>query len=729
VDAEAILRHDLGMARLAPLALVSLLACGHKPPVAPPPLAPPPVPVTADVAPAPPAVAPVEDPYLWLEDVTSDRALAWARAQNAKSTVELEATPGFAAARDRARAIMDSKDKIPYVAKRGAFLYNLWTDADHPRGLWRRTTLAEFRKPAPKWETILDIDALGKAEGESWVYEGVDCLYPKYERCLISLSRGGADAVVVREFDVVTKAFVPGGFLVPEAKSAVGWKDLDTVYVGTDFGPGSMTSSGYPRIAKEWKRGTPLASATTIFEGEPTDVSAGVVRQFDHGKIRDFATRGTSFFTNQTFLRGAAGFAKLDKPDDASISFWDDQVMIALRTAWTVGDQTWPAGSLLVAPAADFLAGKRAFQALFTPTPHSSLAGATPLKSIVLINELDDVHNNLYVWRRSKGRWARTPVATPPLSAFNAWAWDDDANDDYWFSGSNFLTPATLELQRGAAKHREVLKRSPTYFDAKGLEVTQHFATSKDGTRVPYFQIGKQALPADGSTPTLIEGYGGFEVSLTPYYAGALGAAWLERGGVYVVPNLRGGGEYGPAWHTDAIKLKRQNVYDDFAAIAQDLIDRKVTSPAKLGIRGGSNGGLLVGVMMTERPELFGAVVCMAPLLDMKRYHKLLAGASWMDEYGNPDDPTEWAAIAAYSPYQNVKAGVTYPRVLFTTSTRDDRVHPGHARKMMARMVEQGHDALFYENIEGGHGGAADSAQEAYLVTLTYAFLAKQLGL
>ncbi|MCE9580063.1 MAG: prolyl oligopeptidase family serine peptidase [Deltaproteobacteria bacterium] len=718
------------MVRFAPLALVPLFACGHAPPAPPPAPSPvPAVPVKAEVPPAPPAAAPDEDPYLWLEEVTSDRALAWARAQNAISTAELEAVPGFAAQRDRARAIMDSKDKIPFVSKRGKYLYNTWTDADHPRGLWRRTTLAEYRKAEPHWETVLDIDALGKAEGESWVFEGADCLYPKYERCLISLSRGGADATVVREFDTVKKAFVDGGFTLPEAKTSVGWKDLDTLYVGTDFGPGSLTSSGYPRIAKEWKRGTPLASATTIFEGEPTDVSAGVSRQWDHGKIRDFAYRGTSFFTNVTLLHGAAGFTKLDKPDDASIGFWDDQVMITLRTAWTVGGKTWPAGSMLVAPEADFLAGKREFQALFTPTPHSSLAGAITLKTAVLVNELDDVHNSLYLWRRSKGHWARTPVAAPPLSAFNAWAWDEDESDDYWFSGSNFLTPSTLELEHGGAKHREVLKRSPSYFDAKGLEVSQHFATSKDGTRVPYFQIGKKDLPADGSTPTLIEGYGGFEVSLTPFYSGVLGASWLERGGVYVVPNLRGGGEYGPAWHTDAIKLKRQNVYDDFAAIAQDLIDRKVTRPAKLGIRGGSNGGLLVGVMMTERPDLFGAVVCQAPLLDMKRYHKLLAGASWMDEYGNPDDPTEWAAIAAYSPYQNVKAGVTYPRVLFTTSTRDDRVHPGHARKMMARMLEQHHDAIYYENIEGGHGGAADSVQRAYLTTLTYAFLAKQLGL
>jgi prolyl oligopeptidase len=678
---------------------------------------------TPDDPPAPP-----EDPYLWLEDVTSDKALDWARAQNATSMKELEAVPGFAEQRARTLSILDSKDKIPYVSKRGKHYYNFWTDADHPRGLWRRTTLAEYAKAKPKWEVVLDIDALGKDEGESWVYEGSNCLYPKYERCLVSLSRGGADAVVVREFDVVTKAFVKDGFTLPEAKTDVGWKDLDTIYVGTDFGPGSLTTSGYPRIAKEWKRGTPLAEAVTIFEGETTDVSAGVTRQWDHGKIRDFAYRGPTFFTNIMYLRGDDGFTKLDKPDDAGISFWDDQVMISLRTDWTAGGKTWPAGSMLVGSAKDYLAGKRELTALFTPTAHSSLAGVTALKTVVLVNELDDVHNNLYLWKRSKKGWKRTQVKTPALSAFNAWAWDDDENDDYWFSTSNFLTPSTLELQKGKGK-RKVMKRTPAYFDTKGLEVTQHFVTSKDGTRVPYFQVAKKDLPLDGSTPTLIEGYGGFELSLSPYYSALAGASWLEKGGVYVVPNLRGGGEYGPSWHLQAIKHDRQRVYDDFAAIAEDLIARKVTQPAKLGIRGGSNGGLLVGVMMTERPDLFGAVVCMAPLLDMKRYHKLLAGASWMDEYGNPDDPADWEWISKYSPYQNVKAGVKYPRVLFTTSTRDDRVHPGHARKMMARMVEQGHDALFYENIEGGHGGAADSAQAAYLNTLTYAFLGQQLGL
>jgi prolyl oligopeptidase len=676
--------------------------------------------------PAPTPTSP-EDPYLWLEDVTAEKSLAWARDLNAKSAAELEAVPGFEETRARILSILDSKDKIPYVVKSGKWLYNLWTDAEHPRGLYRRTTLAEYRKKSPKWETVLDIDALGAAEGESWVFEDIDCMYPKFERCLVSLSRGGADAKVVREFDVIKKQFVQDGFTLPEAKSIVSWKDLDTIYVGTDFGPGSMTSSGYPRIAKEWTRGTPLTEAKTIFEGEPNDMAAEVVRHWDHGKPTDLAIRQVTFYSLEVHLRGAEGFTKVDKPDDALLSFWNDQVMVRLRSDWNVGGKTWPAGSLITAPRADYLAGKRDFVALFTPTEHTSLSGTTELQSIVLVNELEDVHNRLYAWKHGKKGWKRSEVKTPKLAAFGATPFDDDRSDDYWFTTSDFLTPTTLELAHGAK--RELMKKSPSYFDSKGLEVTQHFVASKDGTKIPYFQISKKDLKLDGAAPTLLYGYGGFEISLRPSYKASVGAAWLEKGGVYILANLRGGGEYGPAWHQAGLKTKRQVIYDDFAAVAEDLIARQVTSPAKLGIMGGSNGGLLVGVMMTQRPDLFGAVVCSVPLLDMKRYHLLLAGASWMAEYGNPDDPTEWAAIAKYSPYQNVKKGVKYPRVLFTTSTRDDRVHPGHARKMAARMIEQEHDVLYYENIEGGHGGAADNKQLAHLSALEYSFLAKQLGL
>ncbi len=706
------------------LLVIAMLGCGSssKPPAGAGPITP-----IGPIGPSAPTAAPArpEDPYLWLEEVEDAKALDWARARNVTSQATLEAVPGFAATRQRIRALMDAKDRLPYVHKQGRWLYNFWQDAQHVRGIYRRTTLAEYAKEAPRWETIVDVDALNTAESATWVWSGMSCLEPKYEKCLVHLSRAGGDSTVVREFDLATKRFVANGFTLPEGKHSIAWKDDETVFVGTDFGPGSMTSSGYPRIAKEWKRGTSLGAAITMYEGKPSDVSVNAARQWDHGRTYDLITRGVTFFSDETYLWDGKAAKKIDKPDDVSVTVWAGHLLFTPREDWVLGATTWPAGSLLAIDMADHLAGGRAFTSLFTPSPTTSLGDVTVTRTKLYLHTLEDVRDGLTMWSRTgTGRatkWKSEKVATPPAVTLGISAWDDEENDDYWISEEGFLTPSTLSLVKAGQKHG--LKHVQARFDASGLEVTQHFVTSKDGTRVPYFQVSKRGLALDGTTPTLIEGYGGFEISEQPFYSGALGIAWFERGGVYVVPNLRGGGEYGPRWHTAATKLNRQRVYEDFAAVAEDLIARKVTSPAKLGIKGGSNGGLLVAVMMTERPELFGAVVCSAPLLDMKRYHKLLAGASWMDEYGDPDVPEEWAAIAKYSPYQNVHAGTNYPPVLFTTSTRDDRVHPGHARKMAARMIEQHHDVLFYENTEGGHAGAADNGQRAYLSTLEYAFL------
>jgi len=682
-------------------------------------------------APVPVAVAPpVEDPYLWLEKIDDSKSLEWARDQNLRSKSALEAVPGFKEGQARVLAILDAKDKVPYAGKMGKYLYNFWRDGASPRGLWRRTSYADYATDKPKWETVIDVDALNKAESASWVWNGDACLYPKYERCLIFLSRGGGDSIVVREFNLAKKTWVDDGFKLPESKSSIAWKDDNTVFVSTNFGPGSMTNSGYPRLTKEWKRGTPLSAATTIFEGKDTDVDIAAARQWDHDRTHDVIGRGLSAFANETFLWDGKTATKIDKPDSADISFWDDQVLITLRKDWVLGGTTWPAGSLLAANERDYFAGGRAFTPLFTPTPTTSLNGVTTTKTKLYVQTLEDVRDGLVAWTRTgagKARtWKWTKIPPPAGTSFSVGAWDGDENDDYWMFESGFLMPSTVSLVKNGKKIE--LKHAKARFDASGLEVTQHFVTSKDGTRVPYFMVGKKDMTLDGNNPAVIEGYGGFEISLTPTYSSLTGALWLERGGVYVVPNLRGGGEYGPKWHQAATKLNRQRVYEDFAAIAEDLIANKVTSPAKLGIMGGSNGGLLVGVMMTERPELFGAVVCEAPLLDMKRYSQLLAGASWMEEYGDPAVPGEWAAISKYSPYQNVHKETRYPPVLFTTSTRDDRVHPGHARKMAARMIEQGHDVLFYENIEGGHAGAADNGQRAFMSTLAYAFLWKQLG-
>ncbi|MEO8699921.1 MAG: prolyl oligopeptidase family serine peptidase [Kofleriaceae bacterium] len=674
--------------------------------------------------------AAVDDPYLWLEEVDAEKSLAWARERNKASKAELEAVPGFTQSRDRIRAILDSKEKTPYVNKRGNFYYNFWRDAQNAKGLIRRTTLAEYKKKEPTWETVLDLDALAAKEKESWVFKGAPCVYPTYDRCLIQLSRGGGDAVVVREFDYVKKQFVDDGFVLPEAKSEVSWKDRDTVYVATDFGAGSMTASGYPRILKEWKRGTKLADATTVYETKATDIGVGGGRSWDHGTSYDLIGRAITFFSSETFLRDAAGkLTKLDIPVDANADVWNANLLVTLRSDWKTGEQTWPRGALLAMPLAEFLAGKRTFTMLFEPAPNKSLDGTAGLKSALVINELEDIKNKIYVWTQKAGAWSKQPlgklaVGTTAISAVES----ASVSDDYWLIHTDYLTPSTLSL--GAlGKPVTALKTSPAFFDAKGLHVEQHFATSKDGTKIPYFQVSRQTIKLDGSNPTILYGYGGFEVSLTPGYDPISGSMWDERGGVYAVANIRGGGEYGPAWHQAALGHNRQRAYEDFIAVAEDLIARKVTSTPHLGTIGGSNGGLLMGVMLTQRPDLFGAIVCAVPLLDMKRYHKLLAGASWMEEYGDPEKPEDWAVLSKYSPYQNVKAGVKYPRTLFTSSTRDDRVHPGHARKMVARMLEQGHDVLYYENIEGGHGGAADNEQAAFMQAIEYAFFAKQLGL
>jgi prolyl oligopeptidase len=670
-----------------------------------------------------------EDPYLWLEEVTGDKALTWVRAQNERSLKEL-ATAEQESLKKRLLEIYDSKEKIPFVTKRGNYLYNFWRDDKSVRGIWRRTTLDQYRRKEPRWETLLDIDELAKKENENWVYQGTSCLRPKYERCLISLSRGGGDAEVVREFDTRTRTFVKDGFYLPEAKSSVDWKDENTIYVGTDFGPGSLTSSGYPRIAKLWKRGTPLSEAQTLYEGQATDVSVNAGRAWFQGRHLDLVERGIGFYESETFFlpdKEGGSLEKLDRPSDAIVSFFQEFLLLQLRSDWTVGGKTYPAGALLAANLKDYRAGKRELEMLYEPGKNHSLSGYSGTKNALLLSVLEDVHTQVRVVRHARGRWSAETMSVPGLGSYSANAFDDEEGDRYWFGVSDFLEPAGLELGDLRGGKRQRLKSGPVFFSSDGLEAKQFFTTSKDGTRIPYFQVARKELALDGNNPVLLTGYGGFEIPLLPSYNASVGAAWLEQGGVYVVANIRGGGEYGPTWHKAGLKQNRQRVYDDFIAVAEDLIRRKVTRPQKLGIEGGSNGGLLMGVMFTQRPDLWGAVVCSVPLLDMKRYHKLLAGASWMSEYGDPDKPDEWEAIARYSPYQNVKKDAKYPRILFTTSTRDDRVHPGHARKMVARMLEQGHDLLYYENIEGGHAGAANNPQRAHLVALGFEYLKKQL--
>jgi prolyl oligopeptidase len=690
------------------------------------------------------------DPHLWLEEVEGVAALDWVRQRNARTQSVLQATPGFEATRTRLRAILDSKDRIPAIVRRGAWFYNFWQDAAQPRGVWRRTTLAEFRKLEPTWEVLLDLDALAKLEGENWVWAGADCLGPQYRHCLISVSRGGADAKVVREFDSVAKVFVRGGFELPEAKSDVTWIDIDALYVGTDFGPGSMTASGYPRIVKRWQRGTPLALAQTVFEGEVQDVAAGVSVDRTPGFERIVFSRSTDFFNQTHYIATSDGPRRFDIPSDASWSFWHsagaagDTLLLELRSDLVSGANTYARGSLLGADARGYLAGQRDFQVLFAPTATRSLAGYTTTQQHLIVNVLDNVASRLEQWRRdvtgarAEARFTHSSIDAPfpgtlSVSGLHDSLLHNDAfAEQYLLSSTDFLTPDTLWLAATQGVPSDALKTRPAFFDSRGMRVEQLFATSKDGTRVPYFVVfprsAREAEPAKGTRPTLLYGYGGFEVSMQPWYSAAFGAAWFERGGVLAVANIRGGGEFGPGWHQAAQKQHKQRSYDDFIAVAQDLITRGITSPRQLGIEGGSNGGLLVGAVVTQRPELFNAVVCQVPLLDMKRYHKLLAGASWMAEYGDPDDPEQWRFIARYSPYHNIRRDVKLPRLLITTSTRDDRVHPGHARKMAARLAELGHDVLYYENMEGGHGGAADNAQRAHVQALEFSYLWQQLG-
>ncbi len=669
----------------------------------------------------------VEDPYLWLENVTDEKALTWAKERSKLAQNEIEAVPGFSDMRARFVSILSSKERIPGPNKMGKFLYNFWRDDKNPRGLWRRTSLAEYKKKDIVWEPVLDIDAVSKTENENWVFKGVTCLHPKNEKCMVSLSRGGADAVVVREFSTVTKQFVKDGFSLKEAKASASWKDENTLFVATDFGPGSLTKSGYPRISKEWKRGTPLDNAKVVVEGIDSDISVSARRVFTRGKTYDLAERGLTFFSNEVKVFDGKQYVKIEKPDDAEIDFWGPQLLLTLRSDWQVGGKTFQKGALLMTDFSGYQKGDRAFVELFVPSEKRSLVGFSGTKTQMLVRELEDVRPKVAVFTGAGKKWTRSEMKLPSAGAAVVIPYDEDDNDTYWLWSEGFGQPPSLYLGDLKTSKQELLKQNSAFFDAAGLKTEQFFATSKDGMKVPYFQVAKQTVALDGTAPTLLYGYGGFEVSQTEGYAALVGAGWLEKGGVYVVANIRGGGEYGPSWHQAAVGHNRQRAYDDFIAVAEDLIRRKVTSASHLGIRGGSNGGLLTGVMLTQRPDLFGAVVSNVPLLDMKRYHKLLAGASWMEEYGDPEKPADWEVLKTYSPYQNVRSNATYPPVLFTTSTRDDRVHPGHARKMVARLSELKKNVRYFENTEGGHAGAANFEQAAYMNALSYAFLWQQL--
>jgi prolyl oligopeptidase len=668
------------------------------------------------------------DPYLWLEEVQSPRALEWVGARNVESTQALTGLEQYRKLQPAIKGVLDAPGRIPGVEMQGKWLYNFWRDPQHPRGIWRRTTLTEYRKAQPRWDTVIDVDQLAAAEKENWVWGGVQCLEPAAQRCLVSLTRGGGDAHVVREFDVPARRFVAGGFALPEAKGSLGWIDIDHVFVDTDFGPGSMTESGYPRIVKEWRRGTPLANAKTVFEGQPGDTSASAWKDFAPGHEREFVIRRPTFFTNELYVREQGVLTKIDKPDDAEAYTVRDQLMIELRSDWKVGGKVYAQGSLLAIPYRDFRRGARRFDVLFTPTATSSLQSVVALRDAIVLVEMDNVLGKVEELMHRKGQWRRRSVATPSFGTVAVAAFDGQRSNQYFLTVGGFLQPTTLMLASAGSDRHTPLKAMPAYFDTTPYKVEQWSARADDGTAVPYFVVMRKDIRFDGSNPTLLYGYGGFELTMRPSYSGVLAKGWLEQGGVYVLSNIRGGGEFGPRWHNAALKEHRQVSYSDFIRVAEDLVARKVTTPRHLGIMGGSLGGMLVSVAMLQRPDLFNAVVSQVPLTDMRRYHKMLAGASWIDEYGDPDVPAQWEYIRKYSPYHNVDAGKRYPAILYTSSTRDDRVHPAHARKMVARMREQGHSVLYWENMDGGHGGAVNNDQQAQLLGMVYAFLSERLG-
>jgi len=671
-----------------------------------------------------------DDPYVWLEEVDGEEALAWVTARNEHSLGRLSEDPRYPRLFEDAVALYEAKDRIPYGAYFGGQVHNFWQDETHVRGIWRRAALDSYASDSPAWETVLDLDALAAEEGENWVWKGRTCLPPAYRRCLVRLSRGGGDAVVVREYDAEAKSFVADGFVLPEAKSSVSWVDADRVFVGTDFGVGSLTSSGYPRTVRVWTRGTPLDQARQIAEGDTADVSVGAFTVFRPEGATRFVRRTPEFFRGELWwLDETLNPVRVPIPEDAQdTGVLGDRLLVELRSDWTVAGETFPAGALVSLRLAESVqtGEPTGVDLVFAPSERGSIAGVSTTRDAVWIDALEEVTGSLLRATPGEDGWRLEAVSLPGNGSVGIVS-ADDWSDVVLASYQSFLVPDRLYLLREGAPPRAI-KALPDRFDASGFLTEQRFAPSADGERIPYFVVRPRDLPLDGTAPTLLYGYGGFEVSLTPSYASPGTIAWLQEGGVYVLANIRGGGEFGPRWHEAALVENRQRAYDDFIAVAEDLVASGITSPPHLGISGGSNGGLLVAAVTMQRPELFGAVVCAVPLLDMLRYHKLLAGASWMAEYGDPDDPADRDVIARYSPYQNVRPDVAYPEIFFWTNTRDDRVHPGHPRKMVARMIEQGHPVLYFENTEGGHSAGANLRQAARTTALTTVYLLQELS-
>lgn len=714
----------------APLSLLALVACGTQAPTETP---------LADTIPSSHASdAAAEDPYLWLEDVEGDAALSWVRGQNERSLAELQADPNYAAYEKAAVEALTSAERIPYGTIRDGMVYNFWQDDTHVRGLWRRTSLESYATDSPEWETVLNFDQLAEAEGKNWVYKGADCFRPKGSdadyKCMVSLSNGGKDAVIRREFDLTTKQFVEDGFVTPEAKQGGAWASPDTLLIATDWGEGTLTASGYPFIVKRWQRGAPLESAEELIRGEVDDVGVWpMALELEDGRILQGAAQADTFFTTRYwwFPEGETDPVQWPIPPKSSPEgVYQGQLLVSLQEDWAPVGQavSFKSGDLVAFNVDAFMETRELppVSLVFHPSETQALEGVSIAKGALLLGVSDTAVGKVMRAEAGDAGWTLETVALPGTGQANI-AFASDEEETVFINYEDFLTPDSLLSYNAATGDVTTLKSLPPKFDATGLKVTQHFATSKDGTRVPYFLVSKADLPLDGTTPTLLYGYGGFQVSLNPSYSPVTGRLWLEKGGAYVLANIRGGGEFGPEWHQAGLKQNRQRIYDDFISVGEDLVARGVTSPEHLGIMGGSNGGLLMGVMLNQRPDLWNAVVVQVPLLDMMRYHLLLAGASWVDEYGSPDVPEEREFLETISPYQNFDASRDYPVPFFVTSTKDDRVHPGHARKMAAKFEAAGLPFYYYENIDGGHSAAANQKERAKRSALEFTYLTRQL--
>jgi len=679
-------------------------------------------------SPALPSIDPLApDPFAWLEDIHGPRALEWVKTQNARTAQRLETDPRYETFHREALALFTAKDRIPFPEFLGREVDNLWQDDAHVKGLWRRTTPASYRLAQPDWETLIDLDALSKAEGKNWIWKGATCLPPADRLCLVHLSNGGGDAVEVREFDTVAKAFVPGGFHFDAGKQTIDWLDADTLLAARDWGPGTLTQSGYPFILKTLKRGQGLDQAAEVYRGSPSDVRVGprVLRDPDGRVAEVLIDHNVSFFqTDYLELAPDGRTRRLDLPKKNDLQgYLVGRIVLSVNENWAAGDRhpAFKAGSLV---AYDPKTG--AADLIVQPTPTQTIDAVGVTRSRVLVQLLDNVNGALEVYAQGAGGWTHQRLALPQGSALTIRA-ADHGSDRAYIASESFLEPTALWAVDAATGQVAKVKQLSPQFDGSRDVVEQHFAVSTDGTRIPYFLVRPKAMKLDGSTPVQMFGYGGFLVSETPTYRPELGKLWLERGGAYVLTNIRGGGEFGPAWHEAALREHRQRAFDDFAAVARDLIARKVTSPRRLGIYGRSNGGVLTSVSITQHPELFGAAVIESPLIDMLRYNHLSAGASWAAEYGDPDVPADRAFIAQYSAYTRLRPGVKYPEPYITTNTEDDRVHPGHPRKFAAELKALGDPFLYYENTFGGHANDADPELNARRWARHYVYLSQKL--